>query len=858
MSTRDFYQTATKLRRGLRIGTIGTLALVGGTIGFSGLVADAVSPAAPAAATPIQHLVVIYGENISFDHYFGTYPNATNVAGEPPFTAQSGTATPNNYVSNPSLLTDNPNFTNAANGSNAINPFRLDRTQAASADQNHSYTPEQEAAHGGLMDLFPLDVGNATSGGSGAFGTKGLTMGYYDGNTVTALWRYAQGFAMSDNNFGNQFGPSTPGALNVVSGQTNGMTIVHSTSTSYYVNDTQGGFTLINDADPGNDTCSVAANGNQISMTGQNVGDLLNAASITWGSFMGGFNLNLMNPNGSTGCGRSTFSTVVGAATADYIQHHAWFQYYASTINASHARPTSLATIGHSFEADGVTPEPANHEYDIQDFYAAVASGNFPAVSFIKMPAYQDAHAGYSDPLDEQAGVVALINFLQRQPGWSSTAVIIAYDDSDGWYDHVFATTTSSSYDATADQLNGAAVCGTGTQQNGVMGLPVNGRCGPGPRLPFMVISPWAKPNYVSHVQISQVSVARFIEDNWLSGQRLGGGSFDANAGSIMDLFNFGGSGNLPRRFLTPTTGTVSSTLSHDFSDDGYSDILWRSTGASPTTVAMWQMNGSSIVSSATVGTIPTSYTIVGQRDFTGGGDADLLWRDTSGNLYMWFMSGSAMTGSATLGNVPAIWSVMGTADLNGDGIGDILWQDTAGDTAIWFMNGSTVSSTASLGTVSPASGWSIAWETSGVILWKNTSGGTPSYALWQVTGSSVDSTSLGSVPSNWVVQSMADFNGDGVPDILWRDTTTGTVAIWFMSANGGMQSNATVGMVPINLGWNIVETGDFNGAGYSDILWTDSSGDIAVWFMNGATITSTASLGNVGTTWAVQALNAQ
>ena len=54
-------------------------------------------------------------------------------------------------------------------------------------------------------------------------------MGYFDGNTVTALWHYAQHFAMSDNAYTDTYGPSTPGALEVVSGQTNGMQIVATT-----------------------------------------------------------------------------------------------------------------------------------------------------------------------------------------------------------------------------------------------------------------------------------------------------------------------------------------------------------------------------------------------------------------------------------------------------------------------------------------------------------------------------------------------------------------------------------------------------------------------------------------------------
>jgi len=296
---------------------------------------------------------------------------------------------------------------------------------------------------------------------------------------------------------------------------------------------------------------------------------------------------------------------------------------------------------------------------------------------------------------------------------------------------------------------------------------------------------------------------------------------------------------------------------SHDFNGDFKSDILWRGTGTSPTAVAMWLMNGSSILGSGSVATIPSTYSIIGQRDFTGGGNADLLWRDTSGNLYMWLMNGATMSSSANLGNVPTTWTVKGTADMNGDGIGDVLWQDTAGDVAIWFMNGSTISSTTSLGTVPPASGWSIVAQTTGDILWSNTSSG--ALALWQVNGSGVQSSNtLGTVPSNWMVQGIGDFDGDGVPDILWRDNNSGTVAIWFMNTSGGIQSTATVGAVPIASTWNIVETGDYDGDGMSDILWVDGSGNVAMWFMTGATVASSVSLGNVGTGWAVQATNAE
>src|SRR5438445_2660208 len=97
----------------------------------------------PETATPIKHLVVIFPENISFDHYFGTYPNATNPAGEPAFHASRGTPRVNGLT--PYLLTHNPN---------SANPKRLDRSQALTCDQDHGYTDEQKAYDNGQADKF--------------------------------------------------------------------------------------------------------------------------------------------------------------------------------------------------------------------------------------------------------------------------------------------------------------------------------------------------------------------------------------------------------------------------------------------------------------------------------------------------------------------------------------------------------------------------------------------------------------------------------------------------------------------------------------------------------------------------------
>ena len=240
----------------------------------------------------IQHIVVIFQENVSFDHYFATYPNALNLSGETPFTALPGTPAVDGLSQ--SLLAQNPNFTNTGNGNGATNPFRLSPLNAATADQDHSYSQEQLAFDGGAMDLFPRSVGAADSPsqGSGIAATTGLTMGYYDGNTVTALWNYAQHYAMSDRFFGTTFGPSTLGALNLVSGQTNGV-VNDGNAEGNMVSDGSGGYTLTKRC-ARQRICS-ATSAALIHMTGKNVGDLLNAAGVTWGFFHEGFDTSVIN-----------------------------------------------------------------------------------------------------------------------------------------------------------------------------------------------------------------------------------------------------------------------------------------------------------------------------------------------------------------------------------------------------------------------------------------------------------------------------------------------------------------------------------------------------------------------------------
>jgi len=582
----------------------GTLA---GGIGGAVLTALAASSLAadPPTRTPIKHVVIIFNENISFDHYFGTYPLAVNPSGEPLFETREDTPVVNGLIG-AGLLTNNPNLTP---------PFRLDRSESYTCDMDHDYTDEQKAVDGGLMDKFV----QATSDiGVGCRADGSTVMAYFDGNTVTGLWNYAQRYAMNDNSFGSMFGPSTVGAVNLVSGRTSSAQIALTFSSPGAIGTTSPLVTITGDPDPALDDCGADNGGTKtgqgtVEITGgANVGDLLNAKGVSWGWFQGGFKPTQPAAGGSPAiCGSShlqheytppggtqavlvvpnpsaqdggTSTTNIHTATADYVPHHDPFQYYPSTRNPHHLRPSPdiPSQIGKS--------DQAKHQYDISDFFVALQTGNLPAVSYIKPAKYQNAHPGNSDPLLEQIFIVNLINALQASHYWRDTAVVINYDDSDGWYDHVLgpgvnhsANNGSPANDDASVNANDsliptlplststtpadpAAITTSGVCGPAPAGAPPGaGRCGYGPRLPFLVISPWAKRNYVDHTITDQTSSLRFIEVNWNlgfidgttlpEGQALGSFSFDQLAGSIEGMFDFDDQPDLEPLFLDPLTG---------------------------------------------------------------------------------------------------------------------------------------------------------------------------------------------------------------------------------------------------------------------------------------------------------------
>jgi phospholipase C len=611
----------------------------------------------------IKHVVIIFQENASFDHYFATYPDAKNTDGTR-FVARSSTPTVNGLTDGNSQFPErvnvglhdfNPNTPvgtpTGLNPNGGANPFRMTHEQIVTCSNNHDYKGEQLTTDSGFMDRFPQQ--NFQNGAGCA--TDGSTvMGYFDGNTVTAMWNWAQRFAMSDNSWGTTYGPSTPGALNLIAGQT-ACTVEHTftgakgasgqladsvQSTTipdvFFVGATnpqiaadvvgsakpvsvQTG-TLVTDLDPylddcGNDKGGTVAGKLTAELTGKNVGDLLNEKGVTWGWFAGGFRTaaaanpqttdpthplagvsndpfglptfgGLANDGQAQNVGTANFvhavcnaahvlhpdatssfdgnAAIVHPVRTDYNAHHSPFQYYASTRNPHHLPPSSVAMIGQT--------DQANHQYDLLDFYTAVQSGNLPAVSFLKAINRDDGHpGGESDPLAEQRFLAQTINILQQSREWAETAVFIAWDDSDGWYDHAAPPLVNPSAAAGFDAVSAA--------NGGNCGSPkadaIQGRCGFGPRLVLNLVSPWAKVNYVDHSLTDQSSLLRFIEDNWNlnyidgsavrdagNGRRRPGftvapqkQSFDVVTGSFDNMFD--DERHMDRFILNPVSGAV-------------------------------------------------------------------------------------------------------------------------------------------------------------------------------------------------------------------------------------------------------------------------------------------------------------
>jgi len=439
--------------------------------------------------SPIKHTIILYQENISFDHYFGTYGHGSNgIPAGSMLTHTDGVQTWGPYA--PTQLSGT--------------------TQSRTCDVDHNYSDMIRMVDHGVMDQF-LQFGNdktVTNPSSSSSSTcpkfetvaapgSGLTAlanAYYTGTAgdpnapLQNYWRLASRYTLADNFFQGVYGPSTPGAEWLVSA----------------TNNTSG------DPNPIGDICDDYP----ASISPQdipNLGAEASAAGTSWAWFQGGF-------------GTCTPTSVNG-----YSAHHDPFQYFASTADLNHT---------FAFDPRMDYPQANRHQRDLSLLYAALAgspSVSLPAISWVKAPQLEDGHPGYSGPALEDAFVGDLVARLQASPFWKDTALIIAFDETGGWWDHVAPPDLGGPF---ANWVNGQPNL-SGCQYPGIPGAAC-GEAGLGPRMPVLVVSRFARQGFVDHDLLNTASLDRWVEWNHRLPALGVWGDRDATAGNLASAFIFG------------------------------------------------------------------------------------------------------------------------------------------------------------------------------------------------------------------------------------------------------------------------------------------------------------------------------
>ncbi len=270
--------------------------------------------------------------------------------------------------------------------------------------------------------------------------------------------------------------------------------------------------------------------------------------------------------------------------------------------------------------------------------------------------------------------------------------------------------------------------------------------------------------------------------------------------------------------------------------------------------ISSWRVNLAP-VTSVTLGPNRAAVLLVSgaSGDLSGDGRADILWRRTNGEDAIWTMNGPAVVSASPLPPVAdARWQIGATADFDGDGSPDILWRNTAtGENVLWLMNGSSVTSAPSLPPVFDP-GWQIraAADFDGDgrsdILWRHAVTG--ENTIWLMSGATSVKSAVPLPPvadTAWQIFGAADFNGDGGPDLLWRHGTTGANTIWVMNGTAPATPAAAAAMPPVSdRGWEIGGVADFTGDGRPDILWRHAAtGENTIWQMNGTSVVGAIAL---------------
>ena len=474
----------------------------------------------------INHVVVIYAENRSFDSLYGLFPGADGMQNLTPAQTLQVDRDGKPLSSLPPAwggLTSKgvtPAITEDQTKGLAPHPYRVDDPKGfnlapniATRDLWHKFYQEQMQIDGGKNDKFA-----AWADGGGA------SMGYYDGSSLP-LWKVAQKYVLADHFFLAAFGgsflnhfylvcacvPTYPDVANSVAKgsvavlESDGVSLTEKAPSSAmdgppkFVNDgsiSPDGYAINTMSPPyqpayvksvpGGDPALADPN-NPFTLPPQkltSIGDLLNAKNISWAWYAGAWNEAMKEVEAGKG-----FTSPV----PDFQAHHQPFNYMVNYAPGMPARAEHLRDGGLGGDA----------------LIADIDAGKLPAVTFYKPQGNLNEHTGYTDIASGDAHIADVISHLEKSPQWKDMIVVVTYDENGGWWDHVAP--------------------------------PKADRWGPGNRVPTLIISPYAKMGTVDHTQYDTTSILRFITNRWqlpqLPGLKLRDDAMKANGtGTIGDL----------------------------------------------------------------------------------------------------------------------------------------------------------------------------------------------------------------------------------------------------------------------------------------------------------------------------------
>ncbi len=471
----------------------------------------------------IKYVFVLYQENRSFDSYFGTFPGAEGLFTNPP--AQT-----------PGFV---QKIVNTDGSFSTISPFRIGPAQYAAdtddIDHSHPRIVAKMDVQNGVpqMDQFAVTEEKKYSpNGNPSLKAKQfgeLAMAYEDCDTVPLLWAYADKFTLFDHIFQEMTGPSTPGNLAIIGAQTGVTQWALHPNQAYTDNGASApGVPVLNDNDPfwgsQNDPSIIKmpvnpgdfSNGKEygtainltfatlpLTLQGGNLkavtatdadpeGDLgdvqddvnfitkLNQTQTPFGWYEEGYDREVTDPNAGP--------TDASGTHASYVTHHNGPQYFGYISN-NPQMSSQLHGLGDFFNALSAKSLPASGgvfyvKGGFQNTFSLVPTDPDPKVraNFLG----DDDHPGYSDAQISEVMIARAINAIAQSPYWSQSAIIVTWDDSEGDYDHVPPPVRAYGPD----------------------GSPITN----GPRVPFLLISPYSRTHYVSTQPGSQSSVVKFID----------------------------------------------------------------------------------------------------------------------------------------------------------------------------------------------------------------------------------------------------------------------------------------------------------------------------------------------------------